>query len=108
MAAIHDIRFERLARQAPDNIPLPLSEDDQDYVIANLTAVGDVFHLAAVPGVSLGVIPAKAVAGHLAALRSRLHAENQEQQLALGRLESVFRLVASAVRVLEMRSRRTA
>lgn len=107
MPAIHDIRFERLARQAPERELLPLSPEDREYVVSNLAAVGDAFGVAAVPDVPLSVLPARAVARHLAAVRSLLVPCSQEQDLALGRMESVFRLVASAVRVIELRSRRT-
>lgn len=107
MPAIHDIRFERLVRQAPERDLLPLSTEDQNYVVANLAAVGDAFSVAAVPDAPLSRMPARAVARHLAVVRSLLVPCSQEQDLALGRMESVFRLVASAVRLIELRSRRT-
>lgn len=107
MSAVHDIRFERLARQAPEHELLPLSPDDCGYVVTNLAAVGDAFGVNAVPQVPLSVLPARAIARHLAAVRSLLVPCGQEQDLALGRMESVFRLVASAVRISELRSRRT-
>jgi|AGTN01.1.fsa_nt_gi hypothetical protein len=108
MPVIHDIRFERLARQAPDHSPLPLSPEDRDYVLANLTAVGDAFGLRATPHAPLSDMTARGVVRHLAAVRTWLDPQTQEQVLALGRLESVYRLLASAVRVMELRSRRSA
>lgn len=107
MGAIHDIRFERLAREAVDR-PLPLCAEDQDYLLRHLRAVGDTFGLQAAPDVPLNVMTVRAVARHLARLRTRIEPQNLEQQLALGRLESVFRLLASAARLAEMNPRRRA
>lgn len=107
MAAIHDIRFERLAREAPDS-PLPLTDEDREYVARHLQAVADAFAVAAVPGVPLSLLSGRALATHLARLRVSLDPKDQDQALALGRLESVFRLVASAVRLSRLQSRQKA
>lgn len=98
MGAIHDIRFERLAREAADR-PLALGAEDFIYLQRHLVAVGEAFGVAAVPDVSLACLSGRALTGHLARLRARLCPETLEQQLALGRLESVYRLLASAVRL---------
>lgn len=107
MGAIHDIRFERLAREAADR-PLPLCAEDLDYLHRHLTAVGEAFGLRAVPDVPLDLLSVRALARHVARLRSWIEPQTLEQQLALGRLESVFRLVASAARLAEMSPRRRA
>src|SRR5512145_1487253 len=98
MGVLHDIRFERLARTADDR-PLPLCAEDCDYVMRHLEAVGAAFGLRAVPDVALQYMTGRAIARHLARLRPLLMPQSLEQHLALGRLESVFRLVASAVRL---------
>lgn len=107
MGAIHDIRFERLAREAADR-PLPLCVEDQDYLLRNLRAVGDAFGLDATPDVPLDAMSGRALARHLARLRTWIEPQSLEQQLALGRLESVFRLLASAARLSELTPRRRA
>lgn len=107
MGAIHDIRFERLAREAVDR-PLSLCAEDQEYLLRHLKAVGDAFGLRAVPDVPLDLLSGRALARHVARLRSWVEPQTLEQQLALGRLESVFRLLASAVRLAELSPRRRA
>lgn len=99
MGAIHDIRFERLARAAADR-RMGLCAEDREYLLRHLRAVGDAFGISsAVPDVPLNVITARAFARHLARLRSGIAPQTLEQHLALGRLEGVFRLLASAVRL---------
>lgn len=100
MGAIHDIRFERLAREAADR-PLCLGAEDQDYLLRHLRAVGEAFAVAAVPAVPLRYMSGRGLARHLSRLRSWLAPCTLEQHLALGRLESVFRLLASAVRLAD-------
>lgn len=105
MAAIHDIRFERLAREAADQ-PLPLCAEDQDYLTRHLQAVGEAFGCRAVPDVSLRYLSGRTIVRHLARLRASVDAVTLEQHLALGRLESVFRLLASAVRLTKLSASR--
>lgn len=107
MGAIHDIRFERLAREAPDR-PLSLCAEDQDYLRRHLEAVGAAFDLRAIPDAPLNLLSVRSLAEHLARLRSWIDPQTLEQQLALGRLESVFRLLASAARLAEFNPRRRA
>ncbi|MGE5476239.1 MAG: hypothetical protein ACM3Q1_06265 [Bacteroidales bacterium] len=78
---------------------MPLCAEDRDYLLRHLRAVGEAFGVNAVPDVPLRVMPARALARHLARLRSTIQAECFEQELALGRLESVYRLLASATRL---------
>lgn len=99
MAAIHDIRFEQLARTAPQSL-LPWSASDISYLQQNLSSIGDSFGLRALPYLPLQSMNGQALARHLAQLRSRLCPQTPDQDLALGRLESVFRLVASAIQVM--------
>lgn len=106
MAAIHDIRFERLAREAADQ-PLPLCAEDQDYLTRHLEAVGEAFACRAVPDVALRYLSGRTIARHLARLRASVQAETFEQHLALGRLESVFRLIASAARLTQLAADRS-
>lgn len=105
MGAIHDIRFERLARQAADK-PLCLCREDEDYILRHLAAVGAAFALRAAPDVPLNVMSGRALTRHVARLRSWLEPATLEQQLALGRLESVYRMLASAVRLQALSPRR--
>ena len=98
MAAIHDIRFERLSREAPDR-PLALCPEDWAYVARHFDAVGEAFDVAASPAVPLSMLTGRALARHLARVRASVVAETLEQHLALGRLESVYRLLASVVRL---------
>ncbi|MCR6630619.1 MAG: hypothetical protein NVV74_11535 [Magnetospirillum sp.] len=107
MGAIHDIRYERLAREAPD-VPLAMGAEDQDYLLRHLHAVGEAFDVRAVPDTPLAAMSGRSLARHLARLRSWLDPQTLDQQLALGRLESVFRLVASAVRLSQLNPRRSA
>lgn len=106
MGAIHDIRFERLAREAADR-PLRLCAEDQATLLRHLRVVGESFGLRAAPDVPLDVMTARALVRHLARLRTRLEPSSLGQHLALGRLDSVFRLVASAVRLAAHSPRRT-
>lgn len=105
MGAIHDIRFERLAREAADS-PLTLCAEDQDYLLRHLQAVGEAFDMRAVPDVPLHLMTVRGLARHVAQLRSWIDPCTLEQQLALGRLESVFRLLASAARLARLPRRR--
>lgn len=107
MGAIHDIRFERLAREAADR-PFSLCAEDRDYLLRQLRAVGDAFDLRATPDAPLEVMTLRALTRHVARLRSWIEPQSLEQQLALGRLESVFRLLASAVRLSALTPRRRA
>lgn len=104
MSNVHDLRIEALARRAPEQ-PLKLSEDDRAYVLKHLAAVEEAFGIRAVPDVPLTLMPARAFVRHLAGLRAGLDPQGLEQRLALGRLESVFRLVASAIAVMGYQSR---
>ncbi len=106
MAAIHDIRFERLAREAADR-PLPLCAEDLDYLTRHLQAVGAAFGCRAVPDVPLRYLGGRTIARHLARLRASVQVVTFEQQLALGRLESVFRLIASATRLSHLAADRS-
>ncbi len=107
MGVIHDIRFERLAREAADRL-VPLCPEDRAYVLAHLAAVEDAFGVRAVPDVPLRHMTGRALARHLARLRPQLAPQGLEQELALGRLEGVFRLVAAAVRLGALSPRRRA
>ena len=79
MGAIHDIRFERLAREAADK-PLLLCREDEEYVLRHLSAVGAAFALHATPEVPLNTMGARALARHVARLRTGLEPATLEQQ----------------------------
>jgi hypothetical protein len=103
-----NFRIKRLAHRAPA-VPLAISDDDRAYVLRHLDAVAEAFGVKAVPDVALSLLPANAFVRHLGDLHARCRAQDLEQRLALGRLESVLRLVESAVTVMiERGSRRSA
>lgn len=107
MTQIIDISHERLARRAP-TYPLALDETDHAYILANLDEIGESFQCRARPDVSLSILPARSLVRYLIYLEQNLPPETLEQRLAIGRLESIFRLVATAIALSEAATRRTA
>lgn len=104
---VADIRIESLRRRAP-LAPLALSQGDCDYVLRNLDVIGEAFEVDARPPAPLALIPARSLVQHLGHLRATLVADGLERRLARGRLESVLRLVETAVALLERGGRRSA
>lgn len=105
--AVADFRIESLVRRAP-SAPLALSEDDRAYVLRHLDAIGEEFDIDARPAAPLAILPAKALVRHLGELRAALVADTLARRLALGRLESVLRLVESAIALAGRGGRRSA
>lgn len=103
---IADFRIEKLIRRAP-LAPLPLSDDDRAYVERHLDAVGLAFDIDVRPP-PLTMLPARALVRHLGRLRETLVPDTFDRRLALGRLESVLRLVESAIALMERGGRRSA
>jgi hypothetical protein len=100
-----DFRTQSLIRRAP-TAPLDLCADDRAYIDGYLAVVGEALGREARPRVPLTVLPARAFVAHLAELRATLNPHDFDQRLALGRLESVLRLVETAITVMEHRRRR--
>lgn len=100
-----DFRTQSLIRRAP-LVPLDLCADDRAYIDGYLAVVGEALGREARPQVPLTMLPARSFVAHLAELRAILDPHDFDHRLALGRLESVFRLVETAIAVMEHRRRR--
>ncbi len=104
---VADFRIERLVRRAPASA-LPLSEDDRAYVLRHLDAIGEEFGCETRPPVPLEALPGKALVRHLGELRARLVPDSLPRRLAVGRLESLLRLVETAIALAGCDGRRSA
>ena len=97
-ASIAYLSDERLIRRAPA-APLPLSAEDQRYILNCLREVGRAFGQDVLPDIPLDHLPGQAVIRHLLELRRTLHPQSADQRSAHGGLISAL-LLADTARAL--------
>lgn len=101
-ASIADLHEERLIRSAP-HYALPLGPEDEDYILAGLEGIEKSFGVAAVPPVSIGALPGRALMRLFIDLRRTLRPRDADQRAAHGWLTGAIHLLDTARAMAEDR-----